>query len=152
VVARTWSVVGLIAATVAFAACSQESSRSTAKVDDDDPATVAQVAGTDLKTVTLSSRAEERLGIKTEQVREVSRAGMPGPVKAVPPAALIYDKNGSAWVYTAKQARTYVRAKVEVDTIEEGLVLLDLGPPPGTDVVIVGAAELLGVELGVGGG
>jgi hypothetical protein len=55
-------------------------------------------------------------------------------------------------VYTAKQARTYVRAKVEVDTIEEGLVLLDLGPPPGTDVVIVGAAELLGVELGVGGG
>jgi hypothetical protein len=64
---------------------------------------------------------------------------------------LIYDKNGDIWVYTAKQPRTYVRQRVRIARIEGDLAILDSGPPAGTPVVTVGAAELLGSELGVGG-
>jgi hypothetical protein len=150
---RALLATGLIAATVVLAACSQDQSSSAAKNDDDDPAHVVMLAGSDLKTVTLTAHAVDRLGIvATEQVREVSTAGSPTPVKAVPAAAVIYDKNGDSWVYTVTQPRTYVRASISVDRIEGNLVILDSGPAVGTVVVTVGAAELLGCELGVGGG
>jgi hypothetical protein len=145
-------IAGLIVATVALAACSQEHSQANGKSDDDDPATLVRIEGTDIKGVVLTARATERLGIITEQVREVSDTGAPALVKAVPSSALIYDKNGNAWVYTTKQPRIYVRASVMVDRIEGDLLILESGPAPGTAVVTVGAAELLGVELGVGGG
>jgi hypothetical protein len=148
-----WLAIALIAASMALAACSQEHSQSPAKSEDDDPAHVVKVEGTDLKRVTLTARAADRLGIvATEQVSEVPSAGSPTPVKAVPSAAVMYDKNGEAWVYIVTQPRTYVRASISVDRIEGSLVLLDSGPPVGTVVVTVGGAELLGCELGVGGG
>ena len=133
-----------------LAACSQERTE-TSKSDDDDPARVVALAGTDLKSITFSARAAERLGIKTEPVREMSRPAGAPPTTAVASAALIYDKNGAVWVYTARQPRTYVRERVSVARIEGDLAILDSGPAPGTAAVTVGAAELLGSELGVGG-
>lgn len=150
---RLWLATGLIAATVALVACSQDHPQSAARSDDDDPAHVVKVEGTDLKTVTLSARAADRLGIvATEQVREVSTASSATPVKAVPATAVMYGKNGDIWVYTVTRPRTYVRASISVDSIEGNLVILESGPAVGTVVVTVGGAELLGIELGVGGG
>lgn len=70
--------------------------------------------------------------------------------KIVSYAAVIYDVHGDAWVYTSPESLAFVREQITVDYIEgDRAVLLD-GPPAGTAIVTVGAAELLGTELGVG--
>lgn len=67
-----------------------------------------------------------------------------------PYSALIYDKHGGTWVYVAEAPDTFLRHKVEVEFIDgDGVYLLE-GPPAGTKVVTVGAAELLGTEYKVG--
>ena len=67
-----------------------------------------------------------------------------------PYSALIYDKNGGTWVYVAETPDTYLRHEVEVEFIDGDSVYLRDGPPSGTEVVTVGAAELLGTEYKVG--
>lgn len=145
---RGWLAAGLVA--VVLAACSQEHSENGAKGDDDDPAKVVKVEGTDVKSVILTARAADRLGIKTEPVREPSTPGST-PIKAVPLAALFYDKSGDVWVYTTTAPRTYLRQRVKVARIEGDMAILESGPGAGTAVVSVGAAELAGSEFGVGG-
>lgn len=98
--------------------------------------------GTDRSRVTLTEKARDRLGIATAQV-----AASPF---SMPYAALLYEIDGSTWVYTNPESLMYVRHRVEVDQIEGDRVMLLNGPPPGTAIVITGAAELLGVEKGVG--
>ena len=67
----------------------------------------------------------------------------------IPHASVIYDLNGDTWTYTNPEPLVFVRRQVIVDYIDgDQAVLLD-GPPAGTAVVTVGAAELFGVELGV---
>jgi hypothetical protein len=68
----------------------------------------------------------------------------------VPYSALIYSPQGETWVYTSPQPRTFVRHKVEVDYIKGDIAVLNAGPPVGTVVVSVAAAELYGTELKVG--
>jgi hypothetical protein len=140
----------LIAGVLTLAACSPDHPESV-KSDDDDPARVTKVEGSDVKSVTLSAHAAERIGIKTEPVREMAQPGAGGPVKTVPLAALIYDKSGESWVYVATHPRTFVRQRVSVARVEGELVILESGPAVGAAVVTVGAAELLGSEYGVGG-
>ena len=57
---------------------------------------------------------------------------------------MLYDPNGDTWVFTNPEPLVFVRAPITVDIIEgeRGRVLSD-GPPAGTPVVTVGAAELL---------
>jgi hypothetical protein len=70
--------------------------------------------------------------------------------KVVPYAAILYDASGNTWAYTAPEPLRFVRQPIKIDFIDgEKAVLLD-GPPAGTPVVTVGAALLLGVEIGVG--
>jgi hypothetical protein len=64
----------------------------------------------------------------------------------------VYHADGSTWVYTNPGPLEYVREAIEVDRIQADVVILAAGPPSGTSVVVVGAAELHGVEAGVGGG
>ncbi len=108
-------------------------------------ATVEPVAGTDLSRVTLSQRAAERLGIQTAQVRAGTATR-----KVIPYAALLYDETGDTWTFTNPTPLTYLRQHVKVDLIEGDQAILLDGPGVGTSVVTVGAAELLGTELGVG--
>jgi hypothetical protein len=68
----------------------------------------------------------------------------------VPVPALVYDPEGSSWVYTNPAPLTYIRAAVVVDHVEGDNAILRTGPPLGTAVVSVGAQELLGAEYGVG--
>jgi multidrug efflux pump subunit AcrA (membrane-fusion protein) len=64
-------------------------------------------------------------------------------------AAVIYGVQGETWVYTLSEALNYVRYPINIEYIEGGLAVLSEGPPPGTLVVTVGTAELLGAETGV---
>jgi hypothetical protein len=94
------------------------------------------------------------LGADAGVVQEVLRSGgntaEPGVVKIVPYAAVLYDAPGNTWVYTTPNPLTFVRHVIHIDYIEGDLAVLSDGPPSGTEVVIVGAAELFGAETGIG--
>ncbi|MBT2520806.1 hypothetical protein [Arthrobacter sp. ISL-28] len=106
------------------------------------PASMEKVG--DLNRLTLTDKAVERLGLTTEKVTK-------GSALEVPYGALIYDGAGKTWVYTNPEPKTYIRAAVIVDKITGSKVQLRSGPPAGTDVVTVGAAELFGAEFGTKG-
>ena len=122
----------------------------TAEAAVDQPAvTVEEIDGTELSRLTLSDKAAERLGIETAPVAEAEAAGN---LTTIPYSAVMYDAAGHVWAYTNPDGRAFVRAEISVDRIEGGLAYLAAGPAVGTLVVTVGAAELWGVETGVGGG
>ena len=139
------SALLLIAALcLGVAACSRgaESSEEDTGYRD---AKVEAVEGSDLSRVTLSKEAAGRLGIHTAVV-----AKGPDVRTNIPYAAVLYDEAGDTWTFTSPAPLTYLRAHIEVDVIQGGRAVLSAGPPVGTTVVTVGAAELLGTELGVG--
>ena len=96
-------------------------------------------------TVTLAEAAERRLGIELSDV-----ATSPGGL-VIPYGAVVYEPEGSSWVYVQVRPRTYRRAEVTIAGIAAGQVTLSSGPPAGTKVVSLGAAELVGVETGIDG-
>lgn len=71
-------------------------------------------------------------------------------VLSVPSSAIVYDALGGAWVYVKQQEHVYARSRVDVMRQEGSDSLLSRGPPAGTSVVAVGAAELFGTEFGAG--
>jgi len=110
------------------------------------PASVEEVAGLDVKRVTFDQAGADRVSLRTAQVRRTGRGTV------VPYAALIYDAQGEAWVYTNPAPLTFQRAKVVVDRIVDDVVWLTDGPAPGTRVVTVGSTEVYGAELDIAGG
>jgi hypothetical protein len=79
-------------------------------------------------------------------------AGAGGVAQTViPMAAVLYDEKGATWAYTKLADRTYVRQPVAVARIDGDFGVLTSGPAAGTAVVTLGAAELLGAELGIEG-
>jgi cobalt-zinc-cadmium efflux system membrane fusion protein len=66
----------------------------------------------------------------------------------IPFAAIAYDIYGGTWVYENPSPNLYVRKRVEVSGVENGIAVLKRGPAPGTNVVIAGVAELFGTEFG----
>lgn len=111
----------------------------------EEPAVVEPVEGTDLSSVTLSEQASERLGIETATVT----AAPGGSGTRMPYGALLYDASGKTWAFVNTEPLMFVREQLTVDDIRGDWVYLSAGPPVGTTVVTVGAAELLGAELGV---
>jgi len=107
---------------------------------------VEKIEGSELKKLALSPDAGQRLGVATAEVSG------PAGATTVPYAAIVYDKHGATWTYTNPSGLEFVRAEVKVDRVVQGVAYLKSGPEPGTRVVTVGAAELWGVETGVGGG
>lgn len=99
-----------------------------------------------LKSLTLSAKAAERLGVETAPVTEA------GATMTIPYAAIIYDAEGATWAYVNTEPLVYTRASVVVDEIEGDTAFITEGPASGTPVVTTGAAELYGAEIGVGGG
>jgi hypothetical protein len=110
----------------------------------DQPATLTEIPGTELKSVTLTEKAVERLGI---QLAEVSAAS---ETLTVPSGALWMDIEGTFWVYTNPEPNVYIRHAVEVLDDDGQLAVLSSGPDPGTLVVTAGVPELFGTEVGVG--
>jgi hypothetical protein len=71
--------------------------------------------------------------------------------EAVSYSAVIYDADGKSWAYSSPSPRTYIRVPLEINSITGKTVLLKSGPPVGTQVVVVGAPELVGAEAGISG-
>jgi hypothetical protein len=95
--------------------------------------------------ITLSQAAHDRLAVTTAAV-----AAGPGGL-GIPYSAVVYEPDGSAWVYTEADALTYQRAPITITSVTADQVILAAGPPAGTLVVSQGAAELVGVETGIDG-
>ena len=104
-------------------------------------ATLEEVEGQNVSRITLTEKAAERLGVTTGAVETVE-----GKLQ-VPYSSLIYDASGVTWVYTNPEPLVFIREPVAVERIEAPTVKLASGPQPGTKIVTVGAAELLGAEL-----
>ena len=110
----------------------------------EDPAKVEKVAGQPAR-ITLAEKAVRRLGVETASL-EPGAGGM----LTVPVAAVLYDADGQTFVYTNPRPNVFVRADITVADIVDDTARLSAGPPAGTKVVTVAAAELFGVETGLG--
>lgn len=138
------SVAGLvIGAAAILAGC------ATATPAETPPALIKPVAGSQIPQLQLTQRAVQRLGIVTQPVQPSATGQQAREV--IPYSAVVYDHDGSAWTYVNTAADTYQRKPVTVIEIDSAAALLSAGPPAGTQVVTVGAAELLGTEYNISG-
>ena len=142
----TWIVAAVLLASLALSACSQATARPAASAEE--PSKLEPIEGTELSRVILTEKAAERLGIETDRVREVEIAGERRMV--VPYAAVLYTEDGETWIYTNPEPLVFVRQSITVEHIEGDQAILTDGPSVGTPVVTAGAAELFGIEFGVG--
>ena len=131
----------LFAIGIVAAGCTGTSAPEAEKTE---PATIEEVPGSDKKKVTLTKQAAERIDLQMTAI--VDRSG----TTVIPYAALVYDPSGATWVYTSPDPLTYVRTSVTVASIAGKEAHLSRGPPPGTEVVTVGTAELYGTENEIG--
>ena len=76
------------------------------------PARLEAIDGSNIKKITLTPKAAQRLDVQTGKVRQD-----PSGRKVVPYAAVVYDKDGSTWVYTNPQPLTYIRQAIIVELI-----------------------------------
>ncbi len=94
----------------------------------------------------LTEESVLRLGLETEPVTEAAGA------LTVPYAAVIYAPDGTSWAFTEVDDNVFQRHPITITAVEGDTVQLAEGPEPGTEVVTVAAAELVGVEAGISGG
>jgi hypothetical protein len=114
------------------------------------PIAIEKADGSAPARITLSEKAVSRLGLETATASQQTVAG--APKVTVPYAAVLYDPDGTTWVYTNPEGRVFLRAAISVESIDGDVAILGSGPDAGTRVVTVGAPELYGAEHGVGGG
>ena len=146
---KRWLAAALALGCLSGSACAAASKFNNEAANDEGPAKVEPIKGSDVARITLTPRAAQRLGVATAPVRLASSAPG-GPLRPVIPyAALLYDAQGNAFAFTSPQPRVFIRRPITVDYIRNGRAVLKSGPPPGTPVVTVGSAELLGTEYGV---
>lgn len=69
---------------------------------------------------------------------------------AVPASAIVRDIYGGEWVYERTAPGSYLRRRVELVAVDGGQATVARGLERGAAVVAVGAAELFGIEFGVG--
>jgi hypothetical protein len=131
-----------LAATVSMAGCAEIEAPLAEPYE---PAHLESTGPDQPKRVILTDEAVHRIELQTTRVRLED-----GDLE-VEHAALVYDQKGKTWVFTVVGPRTYLRAPVEINEIDDELMILASGPPPGTEVVTVGAIELWGAELEVAG-
>lgn len=129
----------LIAAGISLSACG--ASQETASHYE--PARLEPIEGTEVKRVKFSAEGAKRVGLKTATIRQNGQ-GM-----VMPYAAVIYDSEGNTYAYTSPERLTFVRQDIRIDRVDGDLVVLSDGPPAGTRVVTVGAAEVYGTEFEV---
>ncbi|MDQ3865220.1 MAG: hypothetical protein M3304_00110 [Actinomycetota bacterium] len=134
----------LVVAGLSLSACSEVETEAASGYE---PAKLEPVGpGSDRKRVTFTAEGARRTGLRTAPVLRR------GEHTIVPYAALVYDPEGKTYVYTSRERLSFVREEVAVDRIEGNRVLVVDGPPAGTEVVTVGAAEVYGTELEISGG
>jgi hypothetical protein len=120
---------------------------SEAAPESNPPAVVEEVPGSDVKTVKLTDDAAAAVGIATAPV---TRARVPGQL-TVPYSAVIYYLDGTTWTYLAESKNVFRRVPLHVLSISGQVATLTAGPAVGSQVVVVGAPEVLGSELEISG-
>jgi hypothetical protein len=135
-----WTLAALAAAALPLAGCSKQ----VVAHQSEHPSTVEAIPGSEVKRVTLTAKAAQRLDLATGQVREQDGH------KVVAYSSLIYDFQGKTWVYTSVGPRTFVRQQVDIERIVGDQALLKAGPPVGTVIATVAVAQLYGTEFAVG--
>jgi hypothetical protein len=111
------------------------------------PAVVEAIPGSDVKMVTLTDEAAAAAGIETAPV---TRAPVPGQL-TMPYAAVIYYLDGTTWAYRVESKNVFRRVPIRVLSISGQVATLTAGPAVGSQVVVVGAPEVLGSELEISG-
>jgi hypothetical protein len=140
---RARRACGLAVAVAALvcAGCTEVESEPAAGYE---PSKLEPVKGQDgFQRVTFTPEGAKRVGLRTATVRRR------GKHTVVPYAALLYSPEGRAYVYTSPRPLEYLRAEIQVQSIEGDRMVLSGGPPAGSEVVTVGAAEVYGTELEV---
>lgn len=153
-----WAAAALCVAIVPLTGCQQQQ----ATYEMIKPATVEEIEDSKVKKLTLTERAMERLDVQLSEVSEQKGPRKESPQLAVPYGALIYDPDGTEWVYTSPEPRVFIRSKVKVDYIagdvdlsfesynraKDMVVYLKEGPDVGTKVVSIATLEIYGEEKG----
>jgi hypothetical protein len=139
---RTISVLALAVAGLVLGACAENAPEETPETHL--AATVREIKGSNLKRVTLSRVARDRVGLTMAPI-----TGAPG-AQVMPYGALLYDGHGKPWVYVESAPLTYQRKSITVLDITGDQVTFSGGPAVGTPVVTRGAAELFGAEDEIG--
>jgi hypothetical protein len=137
------AVASVIVLTLTLAACKDSPAEEDA--GGTELATVEPVEGTDVSQVTLTAEAAQRIDVQTSEVESAKRGDL-----TIPYPAVLYDPAGDTWTYTSPEDLVFVREPITVRRIDGNRALLSDGPPAGTAVVTVGAAEILGTEYEVG--
>jgi hypothetical protein len=145
--ARSYGIASLfMAGALGLAGCQTSASGSEAEDAIAAAASVEEDPGGGPARLSLTPEAVERLRLETTPVQ-----GSPGSL-VVPYAAVIYDADGATWTFVQLEEGSYQREAITIASIDGDNVVLSSGPPPGTEVVTVAAAELVGVEAGISGG
>lgn len=96
------------------------------------------------KRITLTETEAKNLGIGFAEVTQE------GAQLIAPYNTLMYDASGREWVFISPEPNVFMRSEIKVVKIEGEKVFLAQGPAAGTKLVTDGAAELYGIEFGVG--
>jgi multidrug efflux pump subunit AcrA (membrane-fusion protein) len=136
------SLTCLLISSLGVSSCSQHAS-SYQKIQ---PAQVERASHTDgVPKLTLTADARRRLGIESRAFPKDRDAN-----STIPTSALIYDTQGSEWVFVESQPFQFHREKIRVLQTNGGQIQIHSGFGAETPIVIQGAAELNGTESGVG--
>jgi hypothetical protein len=134
----------LIAGVVSLSACSEASTGYDYETaSHHEPAKLEPIKGTDVQRVVFDAEAAKRVGLQTAPIRQNDQGTI------IPYDALIYGADGKTYAYTSPEPLTYVRQEIDIDHVAGDSVMLSDGPPAGTEVVTVGAAEVYGTEFEV---
>lgn len=148
---RGWILVVVAIVAISFAGCAK--TPKAAKPTTDPSGVVIEFdEKTDVTRLnfTKAAKAAKSLGIVTEKVTTMTGVdGLPGPL-TVPYASVLYTAAGETIVYTNPEPLVFVKELITIDRIQESTAVLSAGPALGTSVVTLGAAELTGIEFGVG--
>jgi hypothetical protein len=102
-------------------------------------------AGQPHGVIVLTALGAERIGLSTSPVHPAAgRAHV-----LVPASAIVYDASGHPLAFTRVSPLHFVMQPVDLVRFAGGAALLRGGPRAGSQVVSVGAEELLGVQSGV---
>jgi hypothetical protein len=130
---------GLLAAT-ALAGCG-----SSAAPEPPTAAHLIRSAARPHGVIVLSALGAQRIGLSTATVHPgARRAGV-----LVPASAIVYDPDGRPLTFLRLSPLHFAEQPVDLARFSGGVAVLRHGPRPGTQVVSVGAEELLGVQSGV---
>ena len=134
----------LVAGVVSLSACGEASTGYDYETaSHHEPAKLEPIKGTDVQRVIFDAEGARRVDLQTVPIRQA------GQNKVIPYKSVVYDADGNAYAYTAPEPLTFVRQEIDVDHVAGDSAVLSAGPPAGTEVVTVGAAQVYGTEFEV---